>query len=63
MGKNESKFSHLLMVRARGLTPPSYGQPDRKISVFYDFPIRQGLKKVEIFMTFAIESGGRVAYH
>ena len=63
MGGNESKFSHLLMVRARGLTPPSYGQPDRKISVFTTSLLKGRVKKVEIFMTFAIESGGKVACH
>ena len=41
IGKKRSKFSHLLTVRAKVADPPlppPYGQPDRKISVFYDFP-------------------------
>ena len=34
-GKNGSKFSHLLTVRADGANPlPPYSQPDCKISVF-----------------------------
>ena len=44
MGKIGPKFSHLLMVRAKGADPPSppYGQPDRKKTVFfYDFPKHQ----------------------
>ena len=38
--KNGSTFSHLLTVRVNGADPPSRpdGQPDGKISVFYDFP-------------------------
>ena len=40
MGKIGPKFSHLLTVRAKGADPPpSYGQPDRKKTVFFDdFP-------------------------
>ena len=36
-GKNGSKFSHLLTVRAERADPPSppYGQPDRKNTVFF----------------------------
>ena len=41
--KNGSKFSHLLTVRTEGLTPLLYGQPDHKISVFYDFPLQGGM--------------------
>ena len=38
-GKNRSKFSHLLTVRAEVADPPPpYGQPDRKISAFFDTP-------------------------
>ena len=37
-----SKFSHLLTVRAKGADPANpYGQPDRKISVFYASPYGQ----------------------
>ena len=38
MGKIGPKFSHLLTVRAEGADPPSpppYGQPDRKNTVFF----------------------------
>ena len=35
--KKNSKFSHLLTVRAERPNPPSlYGQPDSKISIFFD---------------------------